>query len=1315
MASSTQDIETQPKATPGAIDPKNASVAPAEMVGAVVENKDSKKGGRTPPRAGPGKAPLLPKAAQLSDLAFSKTGNKAKLSIPMKIAKSKAPAAKMPGDVKIMSKNNHGAADEDGGGGAGGDPPAPKEFSTVQACLINLLKSNKGSVALHQIAENAPKEAKGLAKVFSDNFEQADCYEDTQARKLGKAIVRKVQVTDNVGNWIIALVAQKYPGKPNNEDDTADMRREWLEKATKDAAGWINKNTDNCKLRAVWVPEKIGAGLAGGSKDKNKEIISRVKTTSASRILWCWVKEPNLLEVHNNVVNKEEVSHSRENTKKEGIQEVIKQEHITDEVDANEEMDDEGDDFSVDQLLLDDAIQEAIEQDQAVLPPVQKEQSFRSCKDEDDNRDRAVVPDVLKLSLIDNEKISDEKKEVLRDRLKADNGQPYVGADIAQVVWPDTGNTDGNGPFSSTEITLEEWIKKYGANEPGKKLTTAQLEAIGRGVIPGGSSKKTGVTDQNTSAKDGKVKKAKAKKETVKVSKQKDIKLRSVEDQMILREMQRREQDEVDKARLEKLCNNSNTIKGDANAFNNAEINKMVENFRDSLQAQKVADLQSVESLEETVKRVQLLERLEREQKVGKKKFGTLYDDIPDEEMDHRIVSDSESDMLPDYFKPKKEKVVIRMPAAKMPGAVGNHDTHRGSVKDKPNFDPYGNIPWIKSSRDLLPAYKGTSKASILEEMRDGGATTKSLALIVAKGPLTDLVWLFTQNESIRLYVLKIQLGNEKLIHSLITRAYSREIICLVHDMELYLGMGYSVNTCITDVCKTPETRDWFENAALPMMRQTMITPQTKQAAYNLKLAADANRFGHQWMEQGQIDNFWQEIVPDPSQENMSAASSHVMYAVISCLATGCSPRMMGRKIYLNKLKKDKEWKSAADKWDVKVMEEDSSSAYRQHPYISESQLKTICDSMAAKVKKVTKLDNIAGMQLQDHAKLVIEMSIKKIINTLQYEALKDNDMSSADPTAASFDKVAATQLMSRLGLFASYLMVVISLFKEADNHDVVISIKNGFANNNIFRMQGATDKQRLAALQVLTYVTRDRVKSEKFDNWTSTSERNNFLRDCFSQAKKLLLDGGVINQTDYDKLPDTKFVISDDKDTDKNKQGNKVQSKNKDGSDNVIGSNTDKKKSNREWKKQDWNDYSHKAKNYKDRMENKDWFWDYKTKSWEKKKNKKANKRARSEDADSPVAKKLKVDGESEDKKGEDQIKDSDKIGKWNNHCAKEYQKLSKDEQKKLATEGIKQGSKPDRIDAPGVCLKGLLGKCGNKDCKRRCKSFLQFCGKEE
>lgn len=1233
------------------------------------------------------KAPLKPKAGQLSTplVTVNKTGHKAKMGPPKKVTKKATPAAPAPGDLQVVKGKTISADDAAKHGGRGdGSNNIMANMPITQACLVDLLKSTNKTAVAHQIAEKAPKKPKGLAKTLIDQFPRADCYAPTQARELGTAIIKRATMESTC--WIVALVAQKYIGKPNDSDDTEVLRNKWLVSAVEDARDWINENSSY--LNCIYFPEKIGAGLAGGNKNTNQALVERVRSAVPAKLSWCWVREPDLVTKHEEITNK-----SQNNTSA-----------------AETEQDPEGDDFSVDQLLLQEALEEADDQDHAVIPEVP------ACPDGDQQEnDQVANPDQNKFNKEDK---GNKNLSSTTTSLKNESAWElaWKQAETATNVSKNRSNTQSQSDLkddpvliasgnkdaaqNSKNISLEQFVDLHG------NTTENQSKELPDQRQPGGSSfqePKTKAAGPGSKTKDVKVRnRSNPKKDSKNVSF--DISANP------LINGKKDPEDSKNLSMSNRADNEDNKSK-----LSIAEINRMVENFRMSLQAQATADTSEPLTAEEATKRAELAHRYKNEEKVGTNRYTTLHDDLPADNREIHIAEESEDEPWQNIMTKKLPKTVIRVPAAPMPGAWGNQNTHRGNAGDHPNIDPYGNVSFIVGKKELLPEYNRVSVADITYELSRGSMSRIDTS-IVAKGPLTDIVWLYTQNESLRLHMLKLPMGNDKTLNPLITRAGSREILSIVHDMELYAGDGFTVNADIRELRKTKDTEDWFVNAALPMMRSAMINATTRQAAYNLKIAADACRFGRVWIDQKKIDKFWQDMVPDPSTESLNTESAYAMYAVLSCLASGCSPRVMGRKIFLSKIKKDKEWKSIADKWDVKVVDEDSASDYKQHPLIPTSALKTICDSMAAKTKKVTKLDNIAGIPLQDHSKLVIEMAVKKIINTMQYESLLDSDISSANPTAASFDKSAATQLVNKLGLFAAYLLITATIFKDMDNHDVIISVKNSFASSPFFRLQEAKEKTKIAALQIMVYVTRDHVKAAKFTNWTCTNERNNTLRDCISQAKKLLLDHGIICQTDYDKLPESKFIIKDEPGGDADKSGldkknKKKKAKKEESDEENSDSNDKKKKSDKRWLKKSWKDWSDKSyrSNSKYNSWGNSWSWDRKDQnnSWDNK----DNKRKWDNDDNSPSAKRQKADKTKDDKQKD---KSADKTpDKWVMMCAKAYDLLSKDEKKKLATKGIKQGSKPDMLEIPGsVCRKGLLDKCTNKACKRNlCKPFLEIC----
>lgn len=191
------------------------------------------------------------------------------------------------------------------------------------------------------------------------------------------------------------------------------------------------------------------------------------------------------------------------------------------------------------------------------------------------------------------------------------------------------------------------------------------------------------------------------------------------------------------------------------------------------------------------------------------------------------------------------------LPKAGLPGDHPFPTLSKSHLTCKKRTDPYAHLEFVGEDWNYLPI----SEKETAEELNKSSLNEGHFH-ISAKSPLTDLVYLHRKNQSISTYIKCLKHGpTGKGINSLICRALTRELLSIVHQKELYLGQGLSANLDTVDLLRNLRSKDWFETAAIPILRRDLITPITSAMAENLNLACAASRFGHT-INQGVIDKY---------------------------------------------------------------------------------------------------------------------------------------------------------------------------------------------------------------------------------------------------------------------------------------------------------------------------------------------------------------------------------------------------------------------------------------------------------------------------
>jgi uracil-DNA glycosylase len=96
--------------------------------------------------------------------------------------------------------------------------------------------------------------AKGVANAIFDRYPYADVYK----RRKNNDTPGRIRLCGGKNEKkIVNMFAQKYPGKPNETDDTYELRKKWFEEC-------LMRISTIKNLRSIAFPCRIGCGLAGG-------------------------------------------------------------------------------------------------------------------------------------------------------------------------------------------------------------------------------------------------------------------------------------------------------------------------------------------------------------------------------------------------------------------------------------------------------------------------------------------------------------------------------------------------------------------------------------------------------------------------------------------------------------------------------------------------------------------------------------------------------------------------------------------------------------------------------------------------------------------------------------------------------------------------------------------------------------------------------------------------------------------------------------------------------------------------------------------
>lgn len=527
-----------------------------------------------------------------------------------------------------------------------------------------------------------------------------------------------------------------------------------------------------------------------------------------------------------------------------------------------------------------------------------------------------------------------------------------------------------------------------------------------------------------------------------------------------------------------------------------------------------------------------------------------------------------------------------------------------------------------------------------------------------------------------------------------------------MHGLELYLGDRQTASATLEDICPSKEAEEWFQIAALPKLKVDLINEATKNAARNLSLACDIARFGKN-VNQAMVEKHWWHMLPGNQEDDLDDAKLCALYAVSSCLASGCAPKILERRIFLTSLRtEDSSWKMGRAKSEIEIIDEDKTSdRCHKHPFISAQQLAATCDSLAIQARQITTLDNLAGAsRLTEFDKILPDIATRKIVRSLQPEALDQNPRSSADHTKAMFNRAAGHQLIGKLGLLKSSLLVASELHREIGERAIIIALQNSFQAHPICRLDWASNVTTMSSLMILNYRFRDLAVERNFKNWKNTTPINMLVREVFRRAKESLLES-VTDQTELDSLSRRIFrlkelpirektgVESEGATADKPWGANQREDGNQNAAQNSeSGTVTDNKQT----------EATNSRAEGKGNKEGKEGAAGKETSKRKRSPNSNEENRGtktRKSDTGS------KINSSSSTKKGNSNA--------WVQKCAEKYKRLNKADKMVLAHENIKPGDEPGEMDIPpSFCLRGLLGECANKKCSViTCKTFRDIC----
>lgn len=409
----------------------------------------------------------------------------------------------------------------------------------------------------------------------------------------------------------------------------------------------------------------------------------------------------------------------------------------------------------------------------------------------------------------------------------------------------------------------------------------------------------------------------------------------------------------------------------------NQEIENLTMKFRQQLIQERQQKQNSQTNRDEKSKKT---EAPGRQSKTESTKTPTPPDDLPSD--DNSDESSDETD-LPELHQSNQDKLPSKKPPpASMPGDSKNRK-RKGTSGEESQKDPCRRV--AGEGKDPEQEQCTAAELKEIEQEKNNNSTKPADFSILGHSPKTDLGYLKYMWQPVRIYIKELPHGKDKDINCLITRAITRNILAVVHDKELYLIYGRAVSTTTGELCPTSETVEWFTKAALPKLRLDLINETTRNAARNLELASHASRAGRT-VNQENVELHWQNMLPGDPEEDADDIRLAALYAVVSCLASRCSPKVLERKIHLANLRtKNNAWRKKLDKAEIEIIDEDQAGdKFRKHPAISTHQLTATCDSLAVQAHQVTALDNLAGdNHLSDFDKVLAELSMKKIAKSL--------------------------------------------------------------------------------------------------------------------------------------------------------------------------------------------------------------------------------------------------------------------------------------------------------------------------------------------
>jgi hypothetical protein len=109
--------------------------------------------------------------------------------------------------------------------------------------------------------------AMGVAKVIFDRYPDANIY--TSPRPARDPGYNNCSMVISEKKIIVNMNAQRYPGPPRHENDTAEKREHWFGLCMADLGDWCKSNG----ITSVAMPYLIGCGLGQGSWLRYEAII----------------------------------------------------------------------------------------------------------------------------------------------------------------------------------------------------------------------------------------------------------------------------------------------------------------------------------------------------------------------------------------------------------------------------------------------------------------------------------------------------------------------------------------------------------------------------------------------------------------------------------------------------------------------------------------------------------------------------------------------------------------------------------------------------------------------------------------------------------------------------------------------------------------------------------------------------------------------------------------------------------------------------------------------------------------------------------